>query len=106
MQARIWATELARYIALYNRERERQQIDKCNDVLNRMKANNTIPTDQITTIEKQLEHHKRMVDGADKMLDGDMNNPDPELRTTGINGALEGMIEKREHIKNFIKHYC
>lgn len=104
-EASIWTDELARYITLYDREVERQMIDKCNDVLNRMKANKDTPKEEIEKIEKELKGHKEMVDSIDETLDG---RPESEEKhgLQGLNKHLESQVEKREHIKNFIKHYC
>jgi chromosome segregation ATPase len=100
-EASVWSTELARYITLYDRERTRQEIDKCSDVLNRMAANKDTPKEAIEKLGKELDAHKRTVDEIDEVLEGSK-----EKQLTGINRSLESLVEKREHIKNFIKHYC
>jgi chromosome segregation ATPase len=100
-EASVWSTELARYITLYDRERTRQEIDKCSDVLNRMAANKDTPKEAKEQIEKELEAHKKTIDEIDEVLDGSKPKG-----MTGINKSLESLVEKREHIKNFIKHYC
>jgi hypothetical protein len=104
-EASIWTDELARYITLYDRERERQMIDKCSDVLHRIKANKDTPQADIDAVEKELKQHTEMVDQIDEVLDGRPESEDKH-GLVGINKRLEAQVEKREHIKNFIKHYC
>lgn len=99
--ASIWSTELARYITLYDREVTRQKIDQASDVLNRMKANPNTPKEELEKVEKSLESLKKTVDEIDEALDGSI-----EKGLQGLNHSLEALVEKREHIKNFIKHYC
>jgi cell division septum initiation protein DivIVA len=105
-QAKIWAMELARYITLYDRERTRQQIDQVSDVLNRLKPNPDAHKDDIEKLEEQLKGFKRTIDEIDEILDGQKPSPDYPQGTRGLNQSLEAQVEKREHIKNFIKHYC
>lgn len=99
--ATIWSTELARYITLYDREKTRQQIDQANDVLSRMNANPNTPKEEKEKVEKALEGLKRTIDEIDEALDGSQVKG-----LQGLNNSLETQIEKREHIKNFIKNYC
>jgi chromosome segregation ATPase len=99
--ASIWSTELARYITLYDREVTRQKIDQASDVLTRMTANPNTPKEEKEKMEKTLESLKHTVDEIDEALDGSV-----EKGLQGLNHSLEALVEKREHIKNFIKHYC
>jgi chromosome segregation ATPase len=99
--ATVWSYELSRYITLYDREKTRQQVDQASDVLSRMKANPNTPKEDVEKMESTLVSLKASIDEIDEALDGS-----EEKGLQGLNKALEAQVEKREHIKNFIKHYC
>lgn len=107
IQAEIWNQEFGRFTTLFKREKTRQLIDSGGDMLEKMKANPKTPKEQIENTEKQLEALKKEVDWFDIVLDGGKHNtPEGEIDDMGINARLEGLVEKRELTKNFIKQYC
>ncbi len=105
-KAKIWSDEFSRYTVLFEREKTRQMIDSGSDVLNRLKANPNTPKEEIEKTEKQLAGLKSQVDDFDIMLDGAEPSDRYPEGVRGINQKLEAQVQKREHIKNFIKHYC
>lgn len=104
--ARIWSDEFSRYTVLFEREKTRQLLDSGNDHVNRLKANPNTKKEEIEAVEKKMEALRKEVDDYDIMLNGcEPNEKFPE-GVRGINQKLEAQVQKREHIKNFIKHYC
>lgn len=104
--AKIWSDEFSRYTVLFEREKTRQLLDAGNDTLNRLNANPNTPKEEVEKVEKKMQELKIEVDDYDTMLNGCEPNEKFPDGVRGINQKLEAQVQKREHIKNFIKHYC
>lgn len=105
-QARIWGHEFSRYTTLFEREKTRQMYDQVTDALQREEAKPEKNKEVIEQLQDKQKAMKQSLDDLDVMIDGaEPNNQYPE-GVQGITQTLEAQIQKREHIKNFIKHYC
>lgn len=105
-QARVWGYEFSRYTTLFEREKNRQMYDRVTDNLQRELAKKEKDTKTIEELEAQQKAIKQSLDDLDVMIDGSEPNGKYPEGVQGITQSLEAQVQKREHIKNFIKHYC
>lgn len=101
-QAKIWSLEFSRYTTMFEREQLRQKYDAVNDAVNRMPKDD----EKLEDMTKQRDALKQSLDDMDIMINGcEPNNQYPD-GVRGITESLEAQIQKRDHIKSFIKQYC
>lgn len=105
-QAKIWSLEFSRYTTMFEREQLRQQYDQANDGLQRLSAAKDAKKEDVEEMTKRVEAMKQALDEMDIMINGcEPNNQYPD-GVRGVTESLQAQIQKRDHIKNFIKQYC
>jgi predicted nuclease with TOPRIM domain len=105
-QAKIWSLEFARYTSLFEREATRQKYDSVNDAYQRAQANKDTDKETLDNLKKQVDALKHSLDELTVMIEGSEPNGAYPDGVQGIVQSLEAQIQKRDHIKNFIKQYC
>lgn len=111
-EAAVWSTEFALYTTRFEYESTRQLLSSGQDQLNQVNsqlkndADNKVLAEQAATLEKKLEQLRTTLDDYNVMMNGsDPNDRYPE-GVRGLSDKIRAQVQKREHIKNFIKHNC
>lgn len=105
----IWGTEFALYTTRYEHEKTRQLFTQGEDQLNQVKAQLANKPDKDleakkNQLESKLEELKASLEDFDVMMNGCAPNERYPEGVRGLNDKIQAQVQKREHIKNFIKY--
>lgn len=103
VQTQIWGQELAKFKALWAREKTRKQYDRAKEALSMAqeskldKAKEAVPN-----LEKAVENLTAQL----KEIDARIHGQEDGQGEPGIDQKLEAFIELRDITKSFIKYNC